>query len=1659
MPTKTDRILSYLPGTFRALPRPNALFSVTDAFGNELQQAENILAALMMSHWVDYADQGGDLIADLGCFAALYGLSPRGAMLAFPTPKGGCLPVVADESVEEFREHLKRYIRTFLGGTVTVQGVLRVVSEALGLHLASEYSQLDSWWTRATNSLKTVAPRNDGAAAALFGLEESSAVGSPAKSAVLAGTVDLSGGASMPPKALLRLAVDGAASVDVDVSSHANDLPGVFLANIVKAVNTTVPGVSATSESGKLTIAAHSVGALSRLEVLDAHGDAAPALLGLPPHRYWGTDAVSATVMGTVDLSGGIDIGDGTPRYLRLILDSMRVAEIDCAGGATGHKTLGNMTAAINAQLGAAVASSDGRFLALTAQKSGFASSIAFESAAAQDAARRLFGNPPVVVTGSDAQRARVTGTNDLSAGIDLSHASTILLSVDGAPAVEIDCAGTNRAATRLNEIVNAINAKIGSQVANQNGHHVIVTSRLTGAAASLDFSKAVVGDASAAIFGIGDRAFGGSDAAAATIVGTVDLSGGIEVGGYRVLRVSVDGGDVLEVDFRHTIPFDETKKQRIASLAQLEGAINAAAGLKIAKDDGRHLILSSTIKGSASSVEIVAGDVIRERRFVTRAFSTDDAAQSLFGFPRLFATGTATAAARVTGKPDLSRGVDLSAARALRIGIDGRTSVDVDCAAQSKRPRAALISEIRAAINSALGKAIASDDGSHLTLTSPTAGADSRISFGSAGDARDLLFGGAASTAFGRDATSVRFIGTIDLASGVDLSSADRLKIGIDGTAPFEFSVVEADPVHTSLSQIAVKINLAVGMGAATSNGKNIMLSSGARGSASTLEIDVPSLRDATATIFGIAGGRVYRGSDAQHAALTGLSDLSGSIDMRVNRFLRIAVDGGPPVDVDCAAKAAAPETTTLADIEKALNARSLGVIASSDGSHLRLTSTTTGLSSRIDLLPFVGADARSVLFGSVSDIIVGTAPTPATLQGSVGLPGPVDLTQQHEISLAVDGGRPFSVDVAGMALDRTFIDEVVAKINTASPGLASATPDNQLLLTSPTAGDTSSIELLPMRVFEVVEYPATRREELPVTARHGDSWVVVNDGAADAEIDVSVTCPSGASGIELANLTAGLRLRLMTAVGPNETLRLHSSEEGDVRAEIVSADGSVAPVRQNVILSGPIGDQVFVPFDGWRELTSDGTGSPAVTLNDPSAPSVVTLRSSGDEATSPVFVSVVDAALPAPGAGLPVSGEIVGRVRRKGTQFVLVDATDVPIAILHSTSPGVDIGTHCDRVVIARGTADAGGSATPVFAVRELRNIFDVSVKCQPPEATPVVPTQFSGVTIGLGDDRIDSLVTTVLAKSHLITAGETGKGEFLRLPRGKSRWIYLECEAPRFNDDDERFDQTWFAGGQCTEWGVFDVSLFDHTLTPAVGRLIRPDPADLEASMFAPAPPLGSSTVNIGLAWDRHAPGEFVVNLPKDLPDEFGACFDESRFSKPSDAPESYSTVVTEPPDDPDCLHKRILAASSLVTASHVTTVDIGWSPFTVPFMHPRTRNLTLGGPNQPARLYVAEANVPGYIVITALAPGVWGNDIEVTARRAGPALFDVTIGYRGARFENACITAIAGQVLSPGDDILPALTAEIVKPRPVGVVQAKAAGIRADVQRDRAFRRAS
>jgi hypothetical protein len=147
-----------------------------------------------------------------------------------------------------------------------------------------------------------------------------------------------------------------------------------------------------------------------------------------------------------------------------------------------------------------------------------------------------------------------------------------------------------------------------------------------------------------------------------------------------------------------------------------------------------------------------------------------------------------------------------------------------------------------------------------------------------------------------------------------------------------------------------------------------------------------------------------------------------------------------------------------------------------------------------------------------------------------------------------------------------------------------------------------------------------------------------------------------------------------------------------------------------------------------------------------------------------------------------------------------------------------------------------------------------------------------------------------------------------------------------------------------------------------------------------------------------------------------------------------------------DDDDFITDRVNAESHLVSVqvSTVAQVPIGWEPVTLPFRAPVP--FTLGNAERAARLYVAD---PGFgsrfLLVQANKPGAWGNRITLSARLAGPAIYDLEIRFTGSRFENA-----RSVVLGPS---LPTLADDLLAARPLGVGLAKAAGIRAAVTRDR------
>ena len=138
-------------------------------------------------------------------------------------------------------------------------------------------------------------------------------------------------------------------------------------------------------------------------------------------------------------------------------------------------------------------------------------------------------------------------------------------------------CAGEEPANTRIEEIVAAINSTFGKDVkiASHNGRFVTLTSPTEGPEAKIAFETPPERDATEDIFGIPPRSFTGSAATAARIIGIPDLSSGVNLWAFHLLRLAVDGGTPLEIDF-----WKEVEDPGAVTLSDLTDAINTILGI-----------------------------------------------------------------------------------------------------------------------------------------------------------------------------------------------------------------------------------------------------------------------------------------------------------------------------------------------------------------------------------------------------------------------------------------------------------------------------------------------------------------------------------------------------------------------------------------------------------------------------------------------------------------------------------------------------------------------------------------------------------------------------------------------------------------------------------------------------------------------------------------------------------------------------------------------------------------------------------------------------------------------------------------------------------------------------------------------------------------------
>ncbi len=1273
MLTDGDRILANLPPTFAPLPRPTALATIADGFGGELVGAENSLAAMMFAHWVDTADTDGHELMDLPAIAALYGLAPRD-----------------DETIEGFRAHLKQHVLTFIDGTMTVRGALRVVAEALGLTIADA---LDTWWDRdKAHPLVVVKAVGDDAAALLFGVASALARGMPARAAGFAGTVDLSQPIDLHGRTQLRLAVDGSVPATFDLPAVADR------AAIIAAVNA-IAGVVAEPSGTGLLIRTRSAGAASNLELLDVAGDAVPAILGLAPHEYAGSAAAGAQISGIVDLAPTLDLS--TRRYLRFTIDGVNSVEVDCAGANPGATTPAEVVAAIGAEAGAGVAGLGGPRLVLTSPTLGLAGTIAVRVPTTGDATAILLGDVATYARGSDATPARVSGVVDLSAGIDLSQRANLLLAIDAIAPVLIDCVGAVPQQTLAWEIAAAINTAVGLPVADQNGTNVTLTSRAVGPTGRIRFLTAPTADALDLIFGFASRSARGADATYARLTGSVDLHQGVDLRAVNRLRIAVDDGTPT------TIALPAAGAVMPADIvATLDGAGLGSA----ASTDGAHLILTSASPGEQGSVALVPIEHEHRPDFVTRAFPTGEASSTVLGVLAAQAQGTDGARAMLAGGVDLHDGLDLRQTRYLRVAIDGGVARDVDCAGRSQRPRAVLLSDLVAAIDQGLGSGIASIATGRLVLASPSVGARSTVApLANAGDASALIFGAGPLAATGGAARAVVFTGLRDLSKGVDLSAADHIRLAIDGAAPVEIVCAGGTPAQTSPAEIVGSINAALGATYASTDGSFVRLASPTAGHAGLIAFLAPTQRDATRLVFGINPGRVYHGDDATAATLTGA--FAATLDLFAAPYLTLAaVNAGTPVRVDC--RGSDPAHTTPAEIASAIaTALPAGLSATVDADRVVLATTSVATTAQLAVLPSDDADASEALLGAAV-AVPSSGPTPATLVGTIDLRTPVDLSQRSVLRLGIDGGRPVDIDVAGAAPDATYGTEIAAAVNAELAGVAALDGNGHLVLTSPTSGADSAIAVLPLRALEVIEYPPAPASR-STSVGSGAAITLANDGAEPSAVTFTLSNPSGFCGGDLISLVTGWRIHIEAGLGGTESLTISAAADGGLEARRVDATGHASALPPGSVTGAPSALAAIVPFPGARQLAQGNRGDrPALALIDPLAPNIVVLKARASPDPLP-GVSVVPAATGAASAkpgDSPGPIELLGRLQAHGQTGALLDGVGAVVAKVRA---GADVAfAPFDGQMVATLGQWYPSSTDPLLVVQSVARLFDVTI-----------------------------------------------------------------------------------------------------------------------------------------------------------------------------------------------------------------------------------------------------------------------------------------------------------------------------------------------------------
>ena len=207
---------------------------------------------------------------------------------------------------------------------------------------------------------------------------------------------------------------------------------------------------------------------------------------------------------------------------------------MDCAGAHPAHTTIHEIVGAVNAAFGTPVALIEGSRIRLRSRGPGECGEVEFlEPAAAPDAAAEIFGiDPPRLYRGTDAQPPRLVGTVDLAGGLAPGVRRRLRITIDAGPAVDVDLAAgaADPASPTLDEIVAAIVAAAGPGTAARDGGHLVVGSARAGPGGRVTLERYSSLDARPKVLGDIPALACGDDGEVATVTGTVDLVGPVDL-------------------------------------------------------------------------------------------------------------------------------------------------------------------------------------------------------------------------------------------------------------------------------------------------------------------------------------------------------------------------------------------------------------------------------------------------------------------------------------------------------------------------------------------------------------------------------------------------------------------------------------------------------------------------------------------------------------------------------------------------------------------------------------------------------------------------------------------------------------------------------------------------------------------------------------------------------------------------------------------------------------------------------------------------------------------------------------------------------------------------------------------------------------------------